>query len=275
MLNNWQQDLHALAQSFKHKRLSDLFLDELNRVEAYALTVDTIYLDYSKNFIDQTVLKTLIQIANQADLSGAIARLVSGEKINITENRPALHTALRQDPSVPLMVDGKNVLVSIQEERTKMSKMVHQLIAQEWIGATGKPIKYVVNLGIGGSDLGPKMAVQALSEYQTSSLSLHFVSNVDPVAIQQTLERVDPATTLFVISSKSFTTSETLLNAKVAQAWLEQHLNIKNVQNHFIAVTSKPEKAIAWGISPNNILRFDEWVGGAIPFGLRLGFRLP
>jgi glucose-6-phosphate isomerase len=272
MLNKWQQDLNTLAQSFKTKRLSDLFVAEPDRAKTYSLTVDKLYLDYSKNFIDKSVLATLIKIANERELSTAIERLMSGEKINTTENRPALHTALRQDPAVPLWVEGRNVLLAIQEERSKMSKMVHQLIAQEWMGATGKPIKHIVNLGIGGSDLGPKMVVQALKEHKKSPLSLHFVSNVDPCAMVETLERVDPATTLFVISSKSFTTPETLLNAQVAREWLEQHLHTKELSRHFIAVTSQPEKAKAWGISQDSILCFDEWVGGRYSVWSTIGF---
>lgn len=272
MKQHWQDKLAALAQPFKNSRLSDLFLNSPNRVEQYSLTVDNVYLDYSKNFIDDSVLNALVNIAKECDLTTAISRLFNGDKLNITEDRAVLHTALRQDPKTPLMIDGKNVLASIQEERLKMSQMVHQLQSKEWLGATGLPIKDIVNLGIGGSDLGPKMVVQALKHYRQGGLTLHFVSNVDPCAIIETLERLDPATTLFVISSKSFTTTETLSNAKVATEWLQTHLKVDDVSNHFIGVTSKPEKAKAWGILESNLLRFEEWVGGRYSVWSTIGF---
>jgi len=262
MTNQWQQELNGFAKTYQSTRLVDCFKTDPHRAERYALHVGDIYLDYSKNFIDETVLSRLVEIATQHQLADAISRLFNGVKINVTENRPALHTALRHDPAEPLWVEGKNVLQSIVNERHKMSQIVHQLNAQEWFGATNKPIKHVVNLGIGGSDLGPKMVVQALKPYRQSTLTIDFVSNVDPIAMVETLERLEPATTLFVISSKSFTTPETLANAKLAKEWLQQHMQVSDVSAHFLAVTSQPEKAKAWGIVDDNILCFDEWVGG-------------
>lgn len=274
MLNEWQQEIQELAKTYKTKRLVDLFSEDAHRVSHYGLTVGDIYLDYSKNFIDKTVLSTLIQIANKQDLSGSIKKLFSGERINITENRPALHTALRHDPNESLWVDGIDVLQSIVHERHKMSKIVRELHSQQWLGATSLPIKHIVNLGIGGSDLGPKMAVQALKSFRQSALTIDFVSNVDPQAMVETLERLDPATTLFVISSKSFTTTETLSNAKLAKDWLQQHLNVSDVSAHFIGVTSQVEKAKAWGMIESNLLGFDEWVGGRYSVWSTIGLPL-
>lgn len=255
MLISWQEALKNFAKNYKQKQLIDLFRSDLTRAEKYTLEVGDLDLDYSKNFIDEKVLSTLIDIAHQNDLRGAIEKLFTGEKINITENRPALHTALRQNPQIE-----------------KMSTLVQALHSQHKIGATGKPIKQVVNLGIGGSDLGPKMVAQALAPYQQGKCQISFVSNVDPTEIMECLERLDPAETLFVISSKSFTTPETLLNAATAKQWLQTALKTTDVSMHFAAVTSRPEKAKAWGVLEENTLCFEEGVGGRYSVWSTIGF---
>lgn len=272
MLISWQEEIKKLAENYKQKKLMDFFVSDPTRAETYTLEVGDLELDYSKNFIDEKILSTLIKIAHENDLAKSIEKLMTGEKINKTENRPALHTALRQDPNTSVQVDGKNVMPSIVAAREKMSKMVHQLHSQDKRGATGKPIKHVVNLGIGGSDLGPKMVVQALASYQQGNLEISFVSNVDPTELLLCLEKADPAQTLFVISSKSFTTTETLLNAATAKQWLQEALKTEDVSMHFAAVTSRPEKAKAWGILEDNILSFEEWVGGRYSVWSTIGF---
>lgn len=258
----WQETLKNLAENYKQKQLMSFFQADPARAEKYGLEVGEIYLDYSKNFLDDKTLSTLINIAQQNGLAKSIERLLTGEKINKTENRPALHTALRQNPQMALSVEGKNVIPSIVASREKMATLVQQLHSGLKRGATGKPISHVVNLGIGGSDLGPKMVVQALAPYQQEKLKISFVSNVDPTEILACLEQSNPEETLFVISSKSFTTPETLLNAATAKQWLQEAMKVEEVSMHFVAVTARPEKAKAWGVLEENTLCFEEWVGG-------------
>lgn len=259
---SWQARVKNLALDYQNKKIVDFFKTDADRSTRYTVEVNDIYLDYSKNILDDNTLLALLNIAKEKQLSNEIEKLFQGEKVNQTENRPALHTALRQSPQTAVWVDGKNVIPSIVESREKMSKLVHQLRSQDWQGATKKPIKYVVNLGIGGSDLGPKMVCEALSAYQEGPLSVYFVSNVDPSELMETLEKLDPAQTLFIIASKSFTTIETLTNANVAKNWLKSALNQEDLSSHFVAVTAKPEKAKAWGMLDANILSFEDWVGG-------------
>lgn len=268
----WQEEIKDLAENYKQKKLLDFFREDPSRAEEYGLEVGEIYLDYSKNFLDGKILSTLINIAQQNDLAKSIERLLTGEKINQTENRPALHTALRQDPQVALSIEGKNVIPSIIASREKMRSLVQQLHSGNKHGATGKPFRHIVNLGIGGSDLGPKMVVQALAPYQQEKLKISFVSNVDPTEILACLAQLEPAETMFVISSKSFTTSETLLNAQTAKQWLQDALKIDDVSKHFVAVTARPEKATAWGVLEENTLCFEEWVGGRYSVWSTIGF---
>lgn len=271
--DKWQA-LKAAAKNIRQKNLSDLFCEDPRRVDNFSMKVDQIYWDYSKNYLTKEILSELISLAKSVDLQGAIDRLMKGKEVNPSEKRPALHTALRLKKGTRLLIQDKDVMPTIFAQREKMSQMVHQLQQQEWFGATGIPITDVVNLGIGGSDLGPKMAVQALKHYQQSSLNVHFVSNVDPDAITSLLQKLNPASTLFILSSKSFTTIETLTNAMVAKEWLKSHLKTENLQNHFIAVTTKPEKAQAFGIDENNILTFEEWVGGRYSVWSTIGLPL-
>ncbi len=269
----WQK-LEEYAYQMSEQPLSDLFSKDPERVNKYSLTVDELYLDYSKNFINDEVLATLLELANSADLPEAISKLISGEKVNNTEGRPALHTALRQDPSMPLALNNENIIPLIKAEKEKMFRLVEQLHQGIYKGATGKKITDVVNLGIGGSDLGPVMAVEALKNFSVSPIKLHFVSNIDPDVISGVLSELDPATTLFILSSKSFSTIETLMNAQAAKKWLEDNLKTKNIFNHFIAVTTKAEKAQAFGILPENILRFWDWVGGRYSLWSTIGLPL-
>lgn len=259
--NHWQA-LKEEATRIRQKNLIDLFHEDPHRVENFSMRVDQIYWDFSKNYLTQEIINKLIDIAQAADVPNAIARLMQGEEVNPSEKRPALHTALRLNKGKSLWVKNKDVIPSIVSQREKMSQMVHQLQHQEWFGATGEAITDVVNIGIGGSDLGPKMVVQALKNYQQSALKLHFISNVDPEAITSLLKTLSPERTLFILSSKSFTTIETLTNAAVARAWLKEGLQTENLKNHFIAVTAQPQKAMAYGLDESNILTFEEWVGG-------------
>jgi glucose-6-phosphate isomerase len=268
----WQA-LENQANQMKKSRLKDFFHDT-QRVSKYSLEFDEIYLDYSKNFLNEDIMKLLLELAQTSDLEGAISRLMSGHIVNNTENRPALHTALRQDLSSQIKLNEENIMPLIKSEKEKMFRLVEQLHQGIYKGVTGKKITDIVNLGIGGSDLGPVMAVEALQSYQQSALKLHFVSNVDPEVISGLLQTLDPATTLFILSSKSFTTTETLANARVGIKWLEDNLKTKDIFNHFIAVTANPEKAQEFGIKPENTLRFWEWVGGRYSIWSTIGLPL-
>lgn len=265
MNNEWLSQLKSLGQAYRHKKIMDEFESDPKRAQRYSLEYDGLLLDYSKNVIDDKVLSTLMAFAQAHGLKENIARLLAGDKVNVTENRPALHTALRRLDHEGLVVNGINVMTSIANEKAKMAALVEK-IHQE------NNIRAVVNLGIGGSDLGPKMVTQALKAYRQTAMEFYFVSNVDPCALHEVLERLDPKTTLFVISSKSFTTPETLLNATMAKEWLAKELSPEVLLSHFVAVTSKPEKAKAWGIADNAILAFEEWVGGRYSVWSTIGF---
>lgn len=265
-------ELEAAALLMQKVRLSALFAADPNRVNNFSLTVDQLYLDYSKNFLTKEIMKQLYYLAQSCNVTSAIKQLMSGEIVNKTENRPALHTALRQS-SVSSLIGNKEIMLEIEAEKEKMFHIVRQLQQGQWLGATGKAITHVVNLGIGGSDLGPMMALEALKSYEQSTLKIHFVSNVDPIAIYSKLAELDPATTLFIVSSKSFTTIETLTNAQVAKKWLQDNLKTK-ISNHFIAVTANRAKAQQFEIAPNNILSFWEWIGGRYSIWSTIGLPL-
>ncbi len=274
MSNQPWQMLAPLAEEMNTKKLVDLFQADPNRVKKFSLQMDEIYLDYSKNFINDVTMAALIDVAQKFNLAEKIQALFQGGVVNNTEGRAALHTALRQDPSEKVFLQDKNILDGIKSEKEKMFRLVKELHQGLYVGASGKKITDVVNLGIGGSDLGPLMACEALKDYQQTPIKLHFVSNIDPDAITSVLKVCDPATTLFILSSKSFTTPETLVNAQVAKQWLSQTLKTDHLAKHFIGVTSNPDKAIAWGIAPENLLCFWEWVGGRYSLWSSIGLPL-
>lgn len=219
-------------------------------------------LDYSKNRINQETISLLLKLAEEAKLSDYTNSLFSGALINTTENRPALHMALRDRQSQNLTVNGNNVMPDIHAELKKMHVFTDQVRDWTWCGATGKPIRDIVNIGIGGSHLGPLMVTQALKNYADPKLQCHFISNIDGSQIQDVLQKIDPEKSLFIISSKSFTTIETLENAKVIQQWLQDKLGSIDISSHFVAVTASPDKAKKWGIAENNIFAIWDWVGG-------------
>lgn len=272
-MNEVWQRLQVKAKQMQKQKISDLFVQNPQHASQYGLTVGDIYLDYSKNFIDQELMNDLLALAGSVDLKGAISRLLTGMNVNTTENRPALHTALRRPLNKPLKVNDQDVMQNIGAQLEKMAMMVDKLHTKKWLGAKGQAITDVVNIGIGGSDLGPLMAVEALKHYQQTDLNLHFVSNIDPVVIADLLKKLDPATTLFIISSKSFSTPETLTNAKVAKTWLTKNLG-QNISAHLLAVTASPAKANEFGVSEENILTFEPWVGGRYSIWSTIGLPL-
>ncbi len=266
--------LRRLQKSSQTKRISDYFKDNTKRAEDFSLQVGDIYFDYSKNFIDETIRQALVGLANSYDLKSAISQLLNGYPVNVTEQRPALHSALRLNAKASVQVGDKDIVPQILEQRQKLKSFVDKLHAQEWLGATGKPITDVVNFGIGGSDLGPKMVVESLQPYYQKNVKVHFVANVDPVNFDSVVETLNPETTLFVLSSKSFSTQETLSNAALAQGWLEKHLHLKLLSQHFIAITANPARAIAWGIDKEKVLSFWPWVGGRFSIWSSIGFSI-
>lgn len=272
-MNEVCQRLQTKAKQMQKQKMTDLFVQNPQQASQFAVSVGDIYLDYSKNFIDQELMSALLALAESVDLKSAISRLLTGMNVNSTENRPALHTALRRPLNKPLKINDVDVMQNIGAQLQKMGSLVEKLHAKKWLGAKGDAIKDVVNIGIGGSDLGPLMAVEALKHYQQTDLNLHFVSNIDPVVISDVLKKLDPATTLFIISSKSFSTPETLTNATVAKAWLTQHLGA-DISAHLLAVTASPAKASEFGVTKDHILTFEPWVGGRYSIWSTIGLPL-
>ncbi len=243
--------------------LKDLLHSEPSRQERYSLKVNGLLLDYSKNYLLNGSFDELVNLAHAAGVKSAIKGLFTGELVNFTEDKPALHTALRNLSGEPVFVDGHDVMPQVRSVLEQMRGFTHRVSSAELTGLTGKPFTDVVNIGIGGSDLGPLMMCQALKPYAITGLKTHFVSNVDGFLVSDILASLNPEATLFIVSSKSFTTGETLLNANTARRWLVNSLgNEAAVQAHFVAVTSASEKALQFGIAANNTFEFWDWVGG-------------
>jgi len=260
-------------KKIKGLHLRKLFADDPKRGERLTVEAAGLYLDYSKNRITDQTLKLLVQLAKESDLSGRIAAMFSGEKINITENRAALHVALRAPKNAKTFVDGKNVVPEVHAVLDKMAEFSNRLRSGEWKGHTGKRIKNVINIGIGGSDLGPVMAYEALKHYSERSLTFRFVSNVDGTDFVEATRDLDAAETLFIISSKTFTTLETMTNAQSAREWTLKGLggDAKAVAKHFVAVSTNAEKVSAFGIDTANMFGFWDWVGGRYSMDSAIG----
>ncbi|AIT10123.1 glucose-6-phosphate isomerase [Candidatus Francisella endociliophora] len=255
--------------------LKQEFVSDSKRLEKFSLKHGGIYFDYSKNLINDTILSSLLGAAEQSDLKSKIAQMFSGEKINSTENRAVLHTALRDLSDSPLIVDGQDIRKEVKEEKQRVKELVEKVVSGEWKGFSGKKITDVVNIGIGGSDLGPKMVVRALQPYHCIGLKVHFVSNVDADSLLQALHVVDPETTLFIVASKSFSTEETLLNSISAREWLLDHYeNEKAVANHFIAISSKLDKVEEFGIDLQHCYKMWDWVGGRYSLWSSIGMSI-
>ena len=246
----------------KNFHLRELFKDA-KRFQEFSLREDgiSVTLDYSKNIITKETLGLLIALAESADIKGYAMRMFSGDKINWTEKRAVLHTALRNRSNTPVMVDGRDVMPEINRVLEKMKVFATSLRGGMWRGATGKKIENVVNIGIGGSDLGPKMVCEAL-KYYADGPKAHFVSNVDGADIYETLKVLDAETTLFIIASKTFTTQETLTNARTAREWLVKKLGDGSVKNHFVALSTNGKLVKEFGIDPQNMFEFWDFVGG-------------
>jgi glucose-6-phosphate isomerase len=267
--------LQAHYAAFGQTHMKTLFEADPQRFAAYSLRFEDILADFSKNIIDERTFDLLMQLARECGLKEAIASQFSGERINKTENRPVLHTALRNRANTPVLVDGKDVMPDVNRVLAQMKAFSERIISGDWKGFTGKPIRHIVNIGIGGSDLGPLMVTEALKPYQNPNLELHFVSNVDGTHIAETLKRVDPETTLFIIASKTFTTQETMTNAESARHWfLAKAGNPEFVKNHFVALSTNAAAVEAFGIDTRNMFEFWDWVGGRYSLWSAIGLSI-
>ncbi|MET7736038.1 glucose-6-phosphate isomerase [Streptomyces sp. NPDC005402] len=262
----------------QHAHLRELFATDPGRAERYVVRVGDLRIDYSKHLITDETLALLQELAGATDVFGLRDAMFRGERINLTEDRAVLHTALRAPANAVVEVDGENVVPRVHAVLDKMSDFANRVRSGEWTGHTGKRIKNVVNIGIGGSDLGPAMAYEALRAFTARELTFRFVSNVDGADLHEAVRDLDPAETLFIVASKTFTTIETITNATSARTWLLQGPNglgdDKAVAKHFVALSTNAEKVTDFGIDPDNMFEFWDWVGGRYSFDSAIGLSL-
>ncbi|WP_296711801.1 glucose-6-phosphate isomerase [Rhodoblastus sp.] len=266
--------LEAHRVDIAARRTVDFFAEDPQRFDHFSVRLDDLLYDYSKNRLTRTTLGHLIDLARACRLDERREALFSGEKVNATESRPALHMALRNFSGGPVRVDGEDVMPAVEEVRARVAAFANAVRAGEICGARGDSFTDVVNIGIGGSDLGPAMAARALSPFTSPQLRAHFVSNVDGADIADTLAALDPATTLFIVSSKTFTTQETMANAASARAWIASALGEAAVGDHFAAVSTRLDKVAAFGINADRVFGFWDWVGGRYSMWSAIGLSL-
>ena len=247
---------------FKNTEMKNLFAFDAKRGLKYNISLGPLYLDYSKNRFNEKTMQYLLDLANEVHLKDKIEAMFKGEKINKTENRAVLHTALRNRSNTPIYVDGKDVMPEINQVLAKIKKFTNAVRYGEFKGATGKKLTTIVNIGIGGSDLGPVMATTALKEYWAKDIKCYFISNIDGSACDDVLSQIDPETTLFIIVSKTFTTIETLTNARTCRKWLIDALGEYAVAKHFVAVSTNTKEVAKFGINTDNMFEFWDFVGG-------------
>ena len=259
----------------KNVQMKELFSKDPERFEKFSIRFKDLLIDFSKNRISCETLNLLTGLAKEVDLEGAISKMFNGEKINETENRGVLHTALRNMESEPVYIDGKDVMPGIKAAREKMKTFSSRVISGAWKGFTSKRVKDIVNIGIGGSDLGPLMVTESLKPYGAEGLSIHFVSNVDGTHICEVLKKLNPETTLFMIASKTFTTQETMTNAFSARDWFLNHAkNSVHIAKHFVAISTNKEKVQSFGIDRENMFEFWDWVGGRYSLWSSIGLSI-
>lgn len=267
--------IKAHYQQMKTRHMKNLFRDNENRFNDLSLQFEDILLDYSKNIITGETIDLFCSLAEEMNLRSAIESMFSGEKINETENRAVLHTALRNRSDNPVMVNGKDVMPDIRAELKKIKNFTEAIQSGQWKGYTGKPVTNIVNIGIGGSDLGPVMVTEALKPYWKEGLNVHYVSNVDGAHLAMTLEKVNRETTLFLIASKTFTTQETMTNAASAKTWfLSSDAKHEHIKKHFAAISTNREKVKDFGIDINNMFGFWDWVGGRYSLWSAIGLSI-
>lgn len=257
------------------KHMKDLFAADPERFQHFSLCLDQLVFDFSKNIINPKTMQLLFQLAEECQLNEAIRDQFAGIKINETENRSVLHTALRNFSDTPILVDGKDIMPKIKKVQQQMAAFCEQIHSQSWKGYTGKPIKYIVNIGIGGSDLGPVMVTEALKPFWVEGISSFFVSNVDGTHIAETLKKVNPEETLFLVASKTFTTQETMTNAFTARQWFLEHAKEEaHIAKHFVALSTNEKAVTDFGIDKNNMFEFWDWVGGRYSLWSAIGLSI-
>lgn len=257
----WKK-LESHYKHFRKVEMKDLFACDADRAKKFSVNLEAMYVDYSKNRINDRTMKLLLNLARECDLENKIKAMFKGDKINVTERRPVLHIALRNCANTPIYVDGKNVMPQINEVLAKMKKFSDAVRFGEFKGQTGKKLTNIVNIGIGGSDLGPVMACEALRKYWAKDINCYFISNIDGTACAEVLNNVDPETTLFIVASKTFTTIETLTNARTCRKWLVDALGEHAVAKHFVALSTNIKEVEKFGINPENMFEFWDFVGG-------------
>ena len=273
-LSSWKA-LKAHYEKTKSLQMRDLFAEDPERFHQFSVKFQDILLDYSKNRITKETKKLLLDLAAEVDLQNWINKMFSGDKINFTEDRAVLHTALRNRSNRPIHVDGNDVMPEVNKVLAHMRDFTEAVRSGKWKGYTGKPITNIVNIGIGGSDLGPVMVAEALNPYGKAGINMYFVSNVDGTHIAETLKCTDPETTLFLIASKTFTTQETMTNAKTARAWfLDTAKDETHVAKHFVALSTNSEAVKAFGIDTANMFEFWDWVGGRYSLWSAIGLSI-
>ena len=268
----------ALNEHFsemKHVHMRELFKNDSDRFSDYSIASRDIVFDYSKNIINDKTLKLLYQLAHECNLKAGIDAMFNGEKINETEGRAVLHTALRNLSSEPVFAEGKDIMPDIRKVLKQMKNFCNRVHDGKWRGYTGKRIKYIVNIGIGGSDLGPLMVSEALKPYWLEGIQTYFVSNVDGTHIAETLKKIKPERTLFLIASKTFTTQETMTNAFTAREWFLEHaVDERHIAKHFAALSTNESEVVKFGINKKNMFQFWDWVGGRYSLWSAIGLSI-
>lgn len=270
--NAWEK-LRDHFEKNQQQSIKELFQKDNQRASKFSIEWNSFFVDYSKNNWTEETIELLVDLANECELKEAISNYFTGEKINVTENRAVLHTALRDFSSNEILVDGKNIIEDINAIKNKIKGFTQEVISGNLKGYSNKPFTDVVNIGIGGSDLGPAMIVEALQFY-TNHLNTHFISNVDGDHVQEVLKKLNPETTLFVIASKTFTTQETLTNAETVKKWFLQSASKEDIAKHFVAVSTNIQKVTEFGIAEENIFPMWDWVGGRFSLWSAVGLSI-
>ncbi len=270
----WQQ-LSAHAEEMKKVQMKELFKANANRFQQFSIFFNDILFDYSKNIITEKTMQLLLQLAEECKVKEGIEKMFGGDEINHTEKRAVLHTALRNFSGKPVLVNGKDVMPDVKKVNAQMKDFCTRIHNGEWKGYTGKKIKYIVNIGIGGSDLGPVMVTEALKPYWVEGIETYFVSNVDGTHIAETLKKVTADETLFLVASKTFTTQETMTNAHSARDWFLQHAKGEaHVAKHFAALSTNEKEVVKFGIDKANMFEFWDWVGGRYSLWSAIGLSI-
>jgi glucose-6-phosphate isomerase len=273
-LKSWKK-LQQLAENMKKQHMNDLFFQDSERFNKFSIEMPNMLLDYSKNLIDDEVMQGLVALAEETKVCEWRSKMFSGERINKTEDRAVLHTALRRKSDKDLVVEGENISECVRNQLAKMKAFVEKVRQGHWLGYSGKRITDIVNIGVGGSNLGPQMVTEALKHYSDNSVNVHYVSNVDGAQIVEILRPLDPEKVLFIVSSKTFTTTETMTNARTAIKWLtSSSFDEKSVAKHFVAVTANKENAMSFGIEAENIFDMWDWVGGRFSLWSAIGLAI-